>query len=118
MKNILRKKYDVNKNFLYWNCFERFHNWSIIKLVTTSKNNTKEDDEAFGAILKGVETRISEKLLNTMSDAMKTDEESTNIYYVVQWTSEPYILQEDKETKAYIQLVTAYVCEVLCDDVL
>ena len=30
---------------------------------------------------------------------MRIDVESTNEYYVVQWASEPYTLQEDKDIK-------------------
>ena len=39
---------------------------------------------------------MSEKILTTMYGSMRTDDEGTNGYYVLQWTSEPCTLQEDK----------------------
>ena len=60
---------------------------------------------------------MSEKILTTMYGAMKTDDESTNEYYVLQWKSEPYTLQEDKEMESYIPPITAYAGEIVCDDV-
>ena len=48
-------------------------------LVAQTKNNISEKDvEAFGTILRGVETRISEKILTTMYGVMTTDNESTD----------------------------------------
>ena len=54
-------------------------------------------------MLRGVETRMSEKVLTTMYRAMRTNDESTDGYYVLQWTSEPYTLQEDKEGRVIHQ---------------
>ena len=48
---------------------------------------------------------------------MRIDNESTNRHYIVQLTSKPYILQEDKEMKGYTPLVTAYVCKTVYDAV-
>ena len=48
-------------------------------------------------MLRGAETRMSEKVLTTMYRAMRTNDESTDGNYVRQWTSESYTLQEDKE---------------------
>ena len=39
---------------------------------------------------------MSEKILTNMYGATRIDDESTDGYYVIQWTSEPYILQKDK----------------------
>ena len=83
---------------------------------TKNKNNEKED-EAFKTILRGVETRMSEKILTTMHWAMRTDDESTDWYYVLQRINELYILQEDKEMEGYISAITAYAGEIVCDAV-
>ena len=61
-KDSNKKRYDVNKNYLYWNIFEALNNWNIITLVTTITNNTEKDDEAFGTILRGVETIMSKNI--------------------------------------------------------
>ena len=47
------------------------NDWNIITLVTTSKHNTEKDDEAFGTILRRVETRMSENILSTMYSTMR-----------------------------------------------
>ena len=48
---------------------------------------------------------------------MRTDDESTDGYYVLQRISELYILQEDKEMEGHIPTITAYVGEIVCDAV-
>ena len=58
---------------------------------------------------------MSEKILTTMYGSMRTDDKSTDGYYVLQWTSEPYILQEDKEMEDYTPTITAYTGEIVCD---
>ena len=76
---------------------ESLNDWNIITLVTQTKNkNSEKEDEAFKTILRRVATRMSEKILTTMYVAMRTDDDSTDGYYILQWTSEPYTLQEDK----------------------
>ena len=47
------KKDYVNKSCMYWNIFKWLNDWNIIKLATTSKNNTEKDRKLFGAILSG-----------------------------------------------------------------
>ena len=51
----------MNKSCLYWNIFESLNNWNIITLNTTRESSTDKDDEAFGTILRGFETRMIEK---------------------------------------------------------
>ena len=68
-------------------------------MTTTSRSNIDKYDEAFETILKGVETIMSEKIWKTMYDAMRIVDESNDVYYVVQWTNEPYTLQDDTSIK-------------------
>ena len=61
------------------NIFEGLNDWNIIILATQTKNeNIKKDDEEFKTILRGVETRMSKKILTTMYGAMRTDNERTD----------------------------------------
>ena len=79
----------MNKKYLNWNIFEGLNDWNIIILVTQNKNkNIEKGNEDFKTILRRVETRMSEKILITMYGAIKTDDQSTDGYYVLQWTSE------------------------------
>ena len=50
-----------------------------------------------------------------MYGAIWRDDESTDGYYVLQWKSEPYTLQEDKEMKGYTPQITAYAGEIVCE---
>ena len=60
-KDCNQKRCSVNKSCLYWNIFESLSDCNTIILHTTSKKSTNKDDEAFSSILRGVETRMSEK---------------------------------------------------------
>ena len=101
---------------MYRNILGSLNDWNIITLATQT-NNSEKNNEAFKTILRGFETRMSEKILTTMYGAMRPDDEITDGYYVVQWTSEPYTLQEDKDINCYIPSVTAYAGEDICDAV-
>ena len=116
-KDCNHQRYNVNKSCMYWNIFECLNGWNIIKLVATSKINAEKDDKEFRTILRDVETRMSEKRLKTIYGAIRIDDESIDGYYVVQWTSELYILQEYNEMKGYTPLVTVYSGEIVCDAV-
>ena len=73
-------------------------------MTQTKNKKIDKEDEAFRTILRGVETRMSEKILSTVYGAIRTDDESANGYYVLQWTTEPYTLQEDKECRVIYPL--------------
>ena len=60
---------------------------------------------------------MNEKILTTMYGAMRTDDESTDRWYILQWTSESYILQDDKVMEGYTSTITAYGGEIVCDSV-
>ena len=92
--------YSINKKFLNWNIFEGLNDQNIITLVIQTKNkNCEKDDETFKIILRGLQTRMGEKILTTMYGTIRTDDERTDGYYVLQWTSEAYTLQEDKRDR-------------------
>ena len=82
----------MNKKCLNWNIFQALNDWNIITFQSKN-NNSGKDDEAFKIMFRGVETRMSEKILTTMYGVMRTDDENTDGYYVLQWTSEPYTLR-------------------------
>ena len=56
--------------------FECLNDWNIIILVRMSKNNTEKNDEVFGNILRGVETRMNKNILSNMTGAMIINDES------------------------------------------
>ena len=86
-------------------------------MTQTKNNNIEKDDEVFETILRKIETRMSEKILNTMYGAIKTNEERNDGYYIIQWTSEMYTLQEDIEIEYYKPTITTYEGEIVCNTV-
>ena len=58
---------------------------------------------------------MSENILTTMFNAMRTDYASYDGYYAVKQTRESYTLREDNEMKGYTPTVTAYSDEIVCD---
>ena len=60
---------------------------------------------------------MSEKILTTMHGAMRTDDENTDGYYVLQWTSGQYTLKEDKEMENYTPTITVDAGEIVYDAV-
>ena len=60
---------------------------------------------------------MSEKILSTVYGGIRTNNESADGYYVLQWTTEPYTLQEDKEMQDYLPITTVYAGEIVCDAV-
>ena len=62
---------------MYWNILESLNDWNIITLATQT-NNSEKNNEVFNTILRGFETRMSEKILTTMYGVMTTDNESTD----------------------------------------
>ena len=66
-------------------------------MTQTKNKNIDKEDETFRTMLRGVDTRMSEKILSTMNGAIRTDDESADGYYVLQWTTEPYTLLEGKK---------------------
>ena len=117
-KDTSQERYSTNKHCLNWNILGDLNDWNIITLVTQTKNkNIERDDEAFTIILRGLETTMSEKIINTMYGGMRTYDESTDGYYVLQWTRESYTLQEDKNMEGCTRTITVYTGEIVCDAV-
>ena len=47
-------------------------------MTKTKNKNIEKEDDAFKTILRGVETRMSEKILTTRYEALRTDDEITD----------------------------------------
>ena len=76
-------------------------------MTQTKNKNIDKEDEAFRTILRGIETRMSENILSTMYGEIRTDDESADGHYVLQWTSELHTLQEEKDIQGYSPITTA-----------
>ena len=66
----------------------------MVNIATT--NIATEDEEAiYETILHRIEVRMNELILIGTFDAMKTDDEATQGYYLVKLITEPHTVQED-----------------------
>ena len=66
-------------------------------------------------ILKGIEAKISDKILNAMYGAIWIDDETSNRHYHLQWKSELYTLQKDKFVRGCKWPIKAYIGEIVRD---
>ena len=94
-------RYKVNKHCKYWSIFEGTNDWQIItcKEVMSGPDSDSEDLEK--AILIKYADSMSETLIPGNVGAFLTEDEDTDGYYIVTWTSFPYTLQEDERCTAY-----------------
>ena len=62
--------------------------------VPSNENDPLDVEEAKREVLEGVATRMAEEIESEGYGAVMTEDEATHGYYLVQWRSEPYALQE------------------------
>jgi hypothetical protein len=78
----------------YWDIFEGLNDWKIIKLVPGSENFEDDLDEAKHMVLHVMATEAAEQIKMRKISCFLTNDPDSNGYYVVEWKSEPYALQE------------------------
>ena len=71
------------------------NDWKIINLKPRADADEDELEEAHAYALNGIETMNSEKVEIGNHGAFATNDPDADGYYVVQWTSDPYTLQDD-----------------------
>jgi hypothetical protein len=88
-------RYSRNSQCTYFGIFDGLNDWQIISLSPNANSNDEELDEAQAYALKGIETINSEKVEMGNYGAFSTDDPEADGYYIVQWTGDPYTLQDD-----------------------
>ena len=71
------------------------NDWQIIALKPRADADEDELEEAHAYALNGIDTRNSEKVEAGNHGAFGTNDPDADGYYVVQWTTDPYTLQDD-----------------------
>ena len=79
-------------------------NWGIITLRTNYTDNDENDDVVLRIFL--IKARISENILCTLYDDMRTSDKQTSQYYIV------HKLQKEKFMEGYETPIKAYVDEM------
>jgi hypothetical protein len=95
-------RYKENKECQYWNNFHGLNEWQKVT-ITPTKVATQEDiDFAHAEVLEDYATRMSGEVQVGKVGAFSTDDERyKDGYYLVEWTDEPYTLQEDIQLLEY-----------------
>ena len=66
-----------------------------------------DEDIKYEEIFHGFKARINEGILMRRWSLIRTDNKTTKGWYLIQWVSKPYTLQEDTNTMKYDQLQTS-----------
>ena len=86
--------YQTVRNFTYCPILGVFNNWNII--IFSNINTTSEDfEEIHQVILDGISDTMASLVQSGKHDATKTTYSTVMGYYVVNYVSYAYILQED-----------------------
>jgi hypothetical protein len=88
-------RYSRNSQCTLFGIFDGLNDWQIIGLSPNANSNDDEMEEAQAYALKGIETINSELVENGNYGAFSTDDPDADGYYIVQWTGDPFTLQDD-----------------------
>ena len=72
----------MDKVCKYVGIFIGLNDWSIILLITSNTINDEKDDMVIVTILKGVDSRISNKIISNMYGSMRIYDENVDEYYI------------------------------------
>jgi hypothetical protein len=93
-----------NKNCHWWSMFEGLNDWHIVelhrvrqKIAAVDEIAGNEYNEAQDVVLDAFAVRMAEDVVAGRNGAFMTEDPDTDGYYVVEWSSSPYTLQEDVE---------------------
>jgi hypothetical protein len=88
-------RYLRNTQCQWFGIFDGLNDWQIIALKPRADADEDELEEAHAYALNGIETMNSEKVEVGKHGAFGTNDPDADGYYVVQWTTDPYTLQDD-----------------------
>ena len=101
-----RNRYATNlsPNCTYWPVLGPYNNWNIIK-ITPKYISFEEFDEIHKAVLDGISENMASLVQSVMYGAINKDDTTTNEFYVIQFISEAYTIQNN--TTIYGQVISA-----------
>jgi hypothetical protein len=98
-----------------WPIFEGLNDWIIITLEPTASTSREEIEETWAVALEGIATRMAEKVEVGMFGTFQTDDPDADGYYLVEWTSVPYTVQDNVELTEYDPPIQIEKGELVCD---
>jgi hypothetical protein len=108
-------RYKKKQECKYWNNFRGLNEWQLVKLAMTKA--TSEDDVVFAhaEVLIDHATRMADEVEVGKYGAFSTnDERYKEGYYLVEWTDEPFTLQEDIQLHEYDPPARIQSGELVC----
>jgi hypothetical protein len=77
--------------------FQDLNNWKIIQLLDTNESILEENDEVHELVLKSIAERLQNDIEIGGYGAVMTDDPDADGYYVLEWDSKAYQLEQDLE---------------------
>jgi len=87
-----------------------------VDLITTNVD-TEDEEKVYEKMLHRVEVRMNERVLIGTFGAMRTNNEATQWYYLVEWIIGQYIVQENMVMKGVELQQSAFVGKIIRDAV-
>ena len=115
-----QERYKPVTKCTYWPVLGAFKNWNIIEL---SSNSTSSEtfDAIHQVVLDGISDNMSSLVESGKYRAIKTTDTSTNVFYVIMFTSGAYTLQENTTIDGQILIAgelvvnAKYICSMQVD---
>jgi hypothetical protein len=114
---LLQPRYAIEPPLCKYSSILRGYNkWYITELIIDTKTTTKEEmQEMRETVLMGMTQVSSEEIQTGSFGAFQTSDKQTLGYYIVQWTGNPYTLQEQYECNAFNPPVLIPTGELVCE---
>jgi hypothetical protein len=94
-------RYKNSTTYKWWGIVLGLNDWMIVNLEPTNKSDLEEIEDTQAVALSGITMMMAEQVEVGSHGAFSTDDPDANVYYIVEWTSTTYTLQEDAELKEY-----------------
>jgi hypothetical protein len=113
---LLQPRYAIEPPLCKYSSILRGYNkWYITKLIIHQDTTTKEEmQEMREGVLMGMTQVSAEEIEEGLFGAFQTSDTQTLGYYIVQWTGNPYTLQEQYECDAFNPPVIIPTGELVC----
>jgi len=95
-------RYATASDCKYTTILEGFNDWFIVKLKSVKATDTDSNKGAQKVLLADLSVQMAELVEEKKFGAFSNDDPGTVGYYLVQWLSVPYALQEDEVLTDYV----------------
>lgn len=91
-----QKRYEQNNNCELHHVFGALNDWNIVSLVAKAEADDDELDEAKADVLSGISSIMALGIQVGNYGALMTEDDNSHGYYLFQFLSSSYTLQEDR----------------------